>query len=247
MLILALGGIGFYVGMSLFRNEVEAVKANATYSAYEAVATAAETNVDTLKNRVLEIIYKGAMNPTVLLQNIEAVKSEVNNYTTQITNLATERAAGRIPASTMTFYLNKIAEEISKKLSIELRPHGYNDYYGGYDGGTGYGQWPGQGNNYGWYKPKKNNNPYDMYGDLYRQYLQYYMMQQMMNPYSTGNFYSTGGGYPTGQPNYGYSYGYGYQSPNMQPVYPTQQYQYYPQNTPYYGGAGGYPNYGGYY
>lgn len=252
-MILAVAGIGLYLGNALFN------KSTPTAFAATSVVTA-----DTLKNQILETIYKAVMNPSVLLQNIEAVKSEVNNYTTQLTNLATEHIAGRIPASTITFYVRKIAEEIAQKLSLELKPAGYGGGYGGYDGGTGYGDWyddywpPGGGK-----KKKKWNqwtkkweDVYDDYSDLYSQYLRYYMMMQMMQgggggyggtPYGYGgNYYQQY--YPSQQqPNYGYSQGYGYQSPNMQPYYPTQNYQYYPTNTPYYGGAGGYPNYGGYY
>jgi hypothetical protein len=199
---------------------------------------ASTMTVEEFKNKILDKIYRGAMNPTVLIQNIEAVKAEVNSYTTQITTLISERTAGRIPESTLEYYCKAIAEEIAKKLNIELRPQGWGGGYGGYDGGGGYG-WPpyggggsgqgqGQGHHYGW--RNKHKKPWkggygdyygggmDDYGDMYQQYLdqimQYY--QQLM-----------GGGYY--QPNYGYSTGYGYQQPNMQAYYPTQNYNYYPQ------------------
>lgn len=248
IMLLAAAGIGLYVGNKLF----SASSASANYTSYNATTT---VTVDTLKNQVLETIYRGVMNPSVLLQNIEAVKSEVNNYTTQFTNLAAEFTAGRIPQSTITFYVNKISEEIAKKLSIELRPSGWGGQYGGYDGGTGYG-WPshsGGGRKARW-NPTTNawEEIYDDYSDLYSQYLKYYMMMSMMggggNPYAAGNYqYPQQQYYGQQQPNYGYSYGYGYQSPQMQQYYPTQNYNYYPQNTPYYGGAGGYPNYPQYY
>ncbi len=217
-------------------------------TSFDTTTAVSTTTAEEFKNKILDKIYKGAMNPTVLIQNIEAVKTEVNNYTTQITTLIAERTAGRIPESTLEYYCKAIAEEIAKKLNIELRPQGYGGGYGGYDGNGGYGggyNWPGggddgfpgQGHHYGWRnKPwKQGGGGYgdyygggggQQYGQNYDSYLdaimQYY--QQLM-----------GGGYY--QPNYGYSTGYGYQQPNMQAYYPTQNYNYYPQypgsyNTP---------------
>ena len=218
---LAAFGLTYY---ALKGNKASAMSA----SAYEA-STTEYTTVDGFKNKILEKIYNGAMNPTAVIQNVEALKSEVNNYTTQITTLIAEYTAGRIQKSTLDFYCNSIAEEIAKKLNIELRPFGYGGPYGGYDGNGGYGS-GNNGNHYGWRNKWKNwgggYGGYGNYGDSYQQYLdaimQYY--QQLM-----------GGGYY--QPNYGYSYGYGYQQPNLQPYYPTQNYNYYPQypgsyNTP---------------
>jgi hypothetical protein len=223
---LAIAGIAFGITYSLLKDQVSSAKAMAASMVFDTTTTAENSTVDGLKNKVLEKIYNGAMNPTVLIQNIEAVKTEVNTYTTQLTTLAAESTAGRIPASTIEYYCKAIAEEIATKLHIELRPQGYGGGYGGYDGSNG---WPGQSGGYGsgggkpWRKHGGQGGyggqgSYGQYGENYDNYLDTIMQyfQQLMS----GGYY---------QPNYGYSYGYGYQQPNQQPYYPTQNYNYYPQ------------------
>ena len=196
--------------------------------AYETAATSTPS-VDSMKNTILSNIYSSALNPNAVLTNLEAIKSEVNTYTSKLTLLAAERTAGRISALTLANYLQSLAQEVMTKLTIEFYPTSTGGG-GGYPpiGGGGYGGYGG----------------YDPY-TAYLQYLQQIQRQQQQYQAQYQQY---------GYPNYGYSYGYGYQQPQVYAQSPLQTYQYYPQYaaggypqsqvTQMYG-SGGYPTYGG--
>lgn len=199
--------------------------------AYE-TAAATTPSVDSMKNTILSNIYSSALNPNAVLTNLEAIKSEVNTYTSKLTMLAAERTAGRISALTLANYLQSLAQEVMTKLQIEFYPT-----TGGTAGGGMSNPWGGMG--------------YGGYGgmDPYSQYLQY--LQQMQR--QQAQYFNQYQQY--GYPNYGYSYGYGYQQPQVYAQSPLQTYNYYPQYaaggypqssvTQMYG-SGGYGQYGGY-
>jgi hypothetical protein len=235
LLIAAIAAGTFFLVSSASKKENKEATAMAyVASAYETAATSTPS-VDSMKNTILSNIYSSALNPNAVLTNLEAIKSEVNTYTSKLTMLAAERTAGRISALTLANYLQSLAQEVMTKLTIEFYPTGGSS--GGFPpigGGGGY-------------------NPYGGYGgygmDAYTQYLQYLQQQQRAQQQYAAQYQQYG------YPNYGYSYGYGYQQPQVYSQSPLQTYNYYPQYaaggypqssvTNMYG-SGGYGQYGGY-
>lgn len=235
LFIVAAVGIGaFMVARKMLAGQEQAIANRARAMAYDATTTSTTTNIDDLKNQTLTLIYQGALNPAAVINNLTAVKAELDNYTTKLTTLATEKAAGRISDSIVTYYLQTIAKEIADKLHIEWKTNAttgnYDDWTYNHNSGYPYYPYPYP---YGGGGSGGSGGGGSQYQDLYNQYLQY--LQQIQGQY--------GGQY--GYPSYGYSYGYGYQQPYMQPINPIQNYNYYPQygmSSPY-----GYANMGGNY
>lgn len=246
-LVLA-AGIGlavFTIARKALSDKEQAIVNRARITAYEAATATTSTNIDDLKNNLLKTLYAGALNPSLIINNLEAIKSEVDTYTAKLTTLATEKAAGRIDDYVINYYLQTIGKEIADKLHIEWKTSpgthvgDYDDYtqrgypYGGYGG---YGGYPyGGGGGYGGYPygGGGGGSGTGQYQDMYQQYLDY--LNQIQTQYQ-GQY---------GYPSYGYSYGYGYQQPYMAPTTPIQNYNYYPQYgmaSPY-----GYANQGGNY
>lgn len=204
--------IGFVAVNKLLNKNINQTKASAYARVYAASVATTNSDVTSLQNKIFQYIYTGALNPDSVLSNLDAIKKAVEDYTAKLHSLADAVAAGQIPASTIDQYLQQIATDIAQQLNIALQQTNFLN---------------GSGNNGSF-----GGNNYPNYNDIYQQYLQYLQQyQQQYQQYLQQLSTQYGGQY--GYPSYGYSYGYGYQQPFQQPIYPTQNFNYYPQGLQY--------------